>query len=221
MRFNILHLGETNKQNPKKKQGSLILKSDFLPLSFPLSVHLPQGWLSVQPQTSGEQPGRVLLQPDRHPVQPGGLPAGVRSGPERAADLPLHAQEEHGAAGAPPAAQGEEEPGGGSLRPAQRLHGSDRGGLGLPGRAGGRRRPGGGGGGGGWRRWAQRVPGDAAGSVHPRPLERALVQPSQPSELRDHGVIVVLTFTDTDLFTLVWVSPSLTFSLWSYERKKH
>lgn len=95
--------------------------------------------MPVQPQTSGKQPGRVLLQPDRHPVQPGRLPAGVLSGPEPAADFPLHAQEEHGPAGAPPAAQREEEPGGGSIRPAQCLHGTNRGGLGLSGRAGGRR----------------------------------------------------------------------------------
>lgn len=146
--------------------------------------------MPLQPQAAGEQPGRVLLLPHRHPVQPGGLTAGVLGGPEPAADLPLPAQEEHGAAGAPPAAQGEAQPGGGPLRPAQRLPESDRRGLGLPRHAGGRRRPGagaGGGGGGGGRR-AQRVPGDAAGSVHPRPLERALVQPGQPPELRHHGL---------------------------------
>lgn len=153
--------------------------------------HLPQGRVPVQPQTSGEQPGRVLLLQDRHPVQPGRLPAGVLSGPEPAADLPLPAQEEHGAAGAPPAAQGEEEPGGGSLRPAQLLPGADRGRLRLPGRAGGRRRAGGGGRSGGWGRRAQRVPGDAAGSIQPRPLERALLQPGQPPEHRDHGVILM------------------------------
>lgn len=147
--------------------------------------------MSVQPQASREQPGRVLLLQDRHPVQPGGLPAGVLSGPKPAADLPLPAQEEHCAAGAPPAAQGEEEPDGGSLRPAQRLPGSDRGGLRLPGRAGGRCRLGGGGGGGGWGRRAQRVPGDTAGPVHPRPLERALLQPGQPPEHRNHGVILM------------------------------
>lgn len=106
------------------------------------SAHLPQGRLSVQPQASGEQPGRVLLEQDGHPVQPGGLQAGVLGGAEPASDLPVPAQEEHGAAGAPPAAPGEEEPGGGSRRPAQRLPGSDRGRLRLPGRAGGRHRRG-------------------------------------------------------------------------------
>jgi len=60
-------------------------------LNFSLLAHLPQGRLSVQPQASGEQPGRVLLHSDRHPVQPGGFPAGVRSGSEPAADLPLPA----------------------------------------------------------------------------------------------------------------------------------
>lgn len=183
----------------KNKKKNISVCSRIFSLSFPPAAHLSQGRLFVQPQTSGEQPGRVLLHPDRHPVQPGRLPAGVHSGPERAADLPLPAQEEHGAARAPPAAQGEEEPGGGSLRPAQRPHGSDRGGLRLEGRAGGRRRPGGGNGGGGRGRWAQRVPGDTAGSVHPRPLERAFIQPGQPPERRDHGVILIVT----DIFPLV------------------
>lgn len=122
-----------------------------------LTAHLPQGRLSVQPQASGEQPGCVLLQPDRHPLQPGGLPAGVRGGAEPPADRPLPAQDEHGAAGAPAAASGEEEPGGEPLRPAQRLPRSDRGGLGLSGSSGGGRGSrgggrGGGGGGGGSRR---------------------------------------------------------------------
>lgn len=107
-------------------------------------AHLHQGRLLVQPQSSGEQSGRVLLQPDRHSLQPGGLPPGVRGGPERPADLPLPAQEEHGAAGATPAAQGQEDQGGGSFRPAQRQRGPGRRGLGLRGLAGGRRRPGGG-----------------------------------------------------------------------------
>lgn len=156
---------------------------------FSSSAHLPEGRLFVQPQAPGEQPGRLLLHPHRHPVQPGGLPAGVRGGPERAADVALPAQEEHGAAGAPPAAQGEAQPGaGGSRRPAQRLRGTRRGGLRLAGRAGGRRGAGGGNRGGGRGRWAQRVPGDPAGSERARPLERALVRPGQPPEQRHHGV---------------------------------
>lgn len=175
----------------------------------PSVAHLSPGRLLVQPHPPGEQPGCVLLQPHRHPLQPGGLPAGVLGGPEPAADLPLPAQEEHGAARAPPAAQGEEEPGGGPLRPAQRLRGPSRGGLGLSRRAGGRRRPGdgdGGGGGGGGRgrgRRAQRVPGDAAGSVRPRPLERAFTQPGQPPEQRHRGLICRLII---HLFTVVGVS---------------
>lgn len=81
--------------------------------------------MCVQPQAPRKQPGRVLLQPDRHLVQPGRFPTGVLARSEPAADLPFPAQEKHGAAGAPPAAQGEKKPG------------ADRRGLGLPGRAGG------------------------------------------------------------------------------------
>lgn len=145
------------------------------PLSFPAC--LPSGWLSVQPQAPGEQPGRVLLQPDRHLVQPGGLPTGVLGGSEPAADLPLLAQEKHRTTGAPPSAQGEEKPR------------ADRRGFGLPGRARGAGGKGGGNGDGnrnrgrGWR--TQRVPGETRGSIQPRPLERALLQPGQPPERRD------------------------------------
>lgn len=158
------------------------------------AAYLHQGRLLVQPQSSGEQPGRVLFQPDRHSLQPGGLPPGVRGGSERSADLPLPAQEEHGAPGAPHSTQGQEEPGGRSFRPAQRLRGSDRRGLGLSGRAGGRRRPGGGNRGGGRGRRAQRVPGEAAGSVRPGPLERALLQPRQPTGQRVHGLSSSLNY---------------------------
>lgn len=172
-------------------------------------AHLHQGRLLVQPQSPGEQPGRVLLQPDRHSLQPGGLPPGIRGGPERSADLPLPAQEEHGAAGAPPSSQGQEKPGGGSFRPAQRLRGPDRRGLRLRGRAGGRRRPGGGDRGGGRGRRAQRVPGEAAGSVQSRPLECALLQPREPPERRDCGLSSPLT----DLWIL-----TLTFDIYDLRR---
>lgn len=159
-------------------------------------AYLHQGRLLVQPQPPGEQPRRVLLQPDWHSLQPGGLPPGVRGGPERTADLPLPAQEEHGAAGAPPSAQGQEKPAGESFRPAQRLLGPDRRGLGLPGRAGGRDRPGGGDRGGGRGRRAQRVPGAAAGSVQSRPLECALLQPREPPERRYRGLSSSATVMD-------------------------
>lgn len=160
----------------------------FLALTFVffcVLAHLHQGRLLVQPQSSGEQPGRLLLQPDRHSLQPRGLPPGVRGGPERPADLPLPAQKEHGAAGATPPAQGQEK---GCFCPAERQRGPGRRGLGLPGLAGGRRRPGGGDRGGGRRRRAQRVTGEAAGSVRARPLERVLLQPREPPERRDHGL---------------------------------
>lgn len=154
-----------------------------------LSAHLSEGRLLVQSQAAGEQPGRLLLEPDRYPVQPGGLSAGVRGGPERAADLALSAQEKHGAAGTPPAAQGKAQPGpGGSRRPSQRARGPRRGGLRLQGRAGGRRGAGAGDRGGGWRRRAQRVPRGPACAERPRPMERALVHSGQPSEQRHHGV---------------------------------
>lgn len=181
-----LSLRTTPKQHQIKFGSIHILHQQSLFLVF--AAYLQQGRLLVQPQPPGEQPGRVLLQPDWHSLQPGGLPPGVRGGSERTADLPLHTQEEHGAAGAPPSAQGQEKPAGESFRPTQRLRGPDRRGLGLPGRAGGRHRPGGGDRGGGRRRRAQRVPGAAAGSVQSRPLECALLQPREPPERRYRGL---------------------------------
>lgn len=155
-------------------------------LPFSLLAHLPQRRLSVPPQASGEQPRCLLFHTDRYPVQPGGLQAGVHRGPEPAADLPVSPQEEHGATGAARAAQGEEEPADRSIRPAQRLPAADGGGLGLPGSARGRR--GRGGRAGGCGRRSKRVPGDAAGSVSPRPLERAL-QPGRSAQRRHRGLI--------------------------------
>lgn len=107
----------SSRTNPKQRQIKfcihILQHQQSLFLVFVAYLH--QGRLLVQPQPPGEQPGRVLLQPDWHSLQPGGLPPGVRGGPEPTADLPLLAQEEHGAAGAAPSAQGQEKPAGESF----------------------------------------------------------------------------------------------------------
>lgn len=101
--------------------------------------------MPLQSQTPGKQPRRVLLHSDQHLVQPGGVQTGVHRRSERAADLPVPTQEEHGAAGAPHPAQGEEETDRGSLGPARSLPQTGGGGLRLSGCGGaGRRRRGGG-----------------------------------------------------------------------------